>query len=1227
MLDGLAQNAVVERYTIERELGSGAFGTVYEALDSHTGQRVALKQLSRLSPNALSRFKHEFRAVQGLNHPHIVRLDALLEHESGWLIAMELIEGSDLRSHVQRSDNDPSFDERRLRDAFGQLADALSALHDHGILHRDLKPANVRVAADGRVVLLDFGLVTGVRSEAQSTNLGGAGTATYMAPEQAAGESLLSAAADWYAFGVCLYEALAGSLPFQSESPYVVMFAKQDKLPDRPSERVGAPLPADLEALCMRLLAPNPNDRPTASEVRSAFTTSLSASQSLKTGDGDADTVEQFEGREAELASIGASHARARTQGLRMLMVEAESGMGKSALVDEWLKQLKLREPGALILESQCYENEHSAFKAFDAGMETLGRRLRSLEGKDGRLLLPPHAGLLPRLFPSLASVKSLQRAPLDDVPADPNSALRCGLIALATLLKLLAAGGSVVLVIDDLQWADPESFRFLRILSEAQHAPPVLVLATVRPESELEREVAAELTLLGTRMEIERLPLVGLSKSSCEKLACSLLTGSVLAGWLDRITTESKGHPLFVSVLSRYAMSHRPSMSQELSLEAALGQKLSSLQAAARRLLEVLALAGVPCSVALLSRTLGTKAEQVQKLAAELVSAKLLRRLPQQQLACFHDRVRGIVVARLEGKHKVSLHEALANAIAAAKGHDPALLALHLEGAGQAKPALDAHHQAGDSALTALTFGKAAHHFGRALALCPAGDAELSLVTTLRVQRGHALARAGRSAQAAQQYLDACEHADEAQRIALRLWAAQHLLQSAQAEAGLTAAREVLAELGVPLPKGERAAIARIMWDRMCLEVRGLELPKGKPAASAAERARLDAMWSLARPVSWVEMLPGTTLSTRHLRSSLSAGDRTHVARALASEAAFSGMQKPDAPERTSKLFERARALYDAEHQPALEGWVLFNEGTAAVFRNEFASACEKLERAEALLRARCPEEPWLLTNVRSSLANSWFASGQFGAQVPRLERWLAEAAERDDRFAIASLEALGQGAARFLLRDEPEQVRQKVTEVLAPWPREPFALVHLAELSMLHLEAMYRGGDAAWQLLEAERGRHERAFLLKTSFGKALLLGYRAQAALGAYLAAGTGPLAATYLHVAKAAARALRRSKVPFARSVSAVLDAQFASVDGEAERALALVRAAAFDSGRMGLGAAEAPLSYFEGLLEGGEAGRDKREQALALAVVQGWKNPRRFVAMGFPIIDYLDAKSR
>src|SRR5687768_1995742 len=147
----------LDRYEPLRVLGEGAYGIVYEALDRVTGERVALKELRQINPASLARFKLEFRALQEVHHPNLVRLDHLFEDHGDWTIAMELVPGSDLLTHVYADDAPLGFHDRPLRAAFLQLADALSALHAAGFLHRDLKPSNVRVTEAGRLVLLDFG--------------------------------------------------------------------------------------------------------------------------------------------------------------------------------------------------------------------------------------------------------------------------------------------------------------------------------------------------------------------------------------------------------------------------------------------------------------------------------------------------------------------------------------------------------------------------------------------------------------------------------------------------------------------------------------------------------------------------------------------------------------------------------------------------------------------------------------------------------------------------------------------------------------------------------------------------------------------------------------------------------------------------------------------------------------------------------------------------------------
>src|SRR6185369_15844344 len=162
-------------------------GVVYDVFDRERKTRVALKTLRTLGGEQLMRFKNEFRALSDLHHVNLVSLGELIHHDGLWFFTMELIDGWDLLSHVRPSGK---LDLERLRDTFGQLSEGLGALHAAGKVHRDIKPSNVRVTQQGRVVLLDFGLLVDVHAglSVEASDALQAGTAAYMAPEQAVGD-------------------------------------------------------------------------------------------------------------------------------------------------------------------------------------------------------------------------------------------------------------------------------------------------------------------------------------------------------------------------------------------------------------------------------------------------------------------------------------------------------------------------------------------------------------------------------------------------------------------------------------------------------------------------------------------------------------------------------------------------------------------------------------------------------------------------------------------------------------------------------------------------------------------------------------------------------------------------------------------------------------------------------------------------------------------------------
>ena len=149
-------------YELIRELGRGGFGVVYEARHLKRGNRVALKTLptgadgQQINADRLHKFRKEFRSLSEINHPNLVGMQTLEVDGDQWFFTMDLIEGTDFLSYVRPMDQ---LDEERLRAALKQLASGIIFLHEQGIVHRDLKPSNVLVEPDGRVVILDFGLV------------------------------------------------------------------------------------------------------------------------------------------------------------------------------------------------------------------------------------------------------------------------------------------------------------------------------------------------------------------------------------------------------------------------------------------------------------------------------------------------------------------------------------------------------------------------------------------------------------------------------------------------------------------------------------------------------------------------------------------------------------------------------------------------------------------------------------------------------------------------------------------------------------------------------------------------------------------------------------------------------------------------------------------------------------------------------------------------------------
>lgn len=1015
---------------IEGCLGQGGFGVVYLARDLERNGQVAIKALSPTTPEGVARAKREFRALQDLSHPNLVHMFELFEHQGRWFLVMEHVAGQDLLAHTRPGG---VLDETRLRDSLVQLAGVLNALHEAAIVHRDIKPENIRVDANGRAVLIDFGLV----DDAPDTDADGLflGTAGYAAPEQMMGQPV-GPPADWYALGVVLHEALTAERPFTTTDLEQLARLKQRGLVSTPID-THPDVPPDLSHLCTQLLSPRPGSRPLGMEVLA----SLDAEQRRDGEQGMGLAIPEFQtghggparfvGRDRELEALQDALASSREGKLTFVYLEGESGVGKTALVQRFSEQLEGQD--ILVLASRCHERETVPYNALDGAIERLAHHLDASEPRALAALLPEQAELLLHLFPVLGHLEALRDRWTDALaPADPVRLRAAAFGALRELLRNLAAQLPVVITIDDAQWADAESLALIDAVMRGPNPPPVLFVVSARDLGDAAENVteAAERWQQAAGAFVHR-TLDRLSFEAARSLALRLLKPRD-RGRADTVAQESGGHPLFIEALVRYGQASGDGVER---LDDALAYFIGKLDGDSRALLQVVALAGTPLSQRTAQEAAGLPAEATPTALAKLRVARLLRvrrTADVDAVAVFHDRVGKAAIGTLSAEQRRRLHGRLATVLGTDRRTDLEVLGNHFQQAGQPDRAAEVALRAAKRAADSLAFARAARLYGWALELYP----DMERAHSVRVRRADALGSANRSAEAADAYLQAMEGAGEVEALTLERRAAEHLLRSDRMDEGIEVSRRLLARLGTPYPNSPREAVSQLAWLWLKRKVRGTQFrQRSVEEIPPYDLARIDALYAVASSLGSFRHLEAAAIQARHLLLALEAGEPGRVALALCADSF--GAYFMGARERVVPQLQRARELAERSEDPAIRGLQIATEGALRwMLDMDMQAMARCMAEAEIVLMEQCTGVGWLLDQTRWMLLVSSAECGDPGPLLSRYPQLLDELGQRSDAYAQSEL-LLWAGTRYHLMRDDPAGVRASLAQSRSLWER----------------------------------------------------------------------------------------------------------------------------------------------------------------------------------------------
>ncbi len=661
------------RYRVEGLIGRGGRKRVYRARDSTDGDcevAVAVFDTEGIEETVLARARREAQAMRKLGeHPNIVRVLDSGEEGRVPFIVSEYVGGGDLAGMLEECEGRRLEIDRATEIAI-DVCRALEHAHGRGIIHRDLKPANVWLGDDGTARLGDFGLATTERRSREAVEGMLVGTVAYLPPEQALGRGS-DARSDLYSLGAMLYELLTGEPPFPGADAVAIIGQHVNVQPLAPS-RHRAEIPAALDRVVLELLSKSPDERPrNAADARRAIEAAAAAPAA------EPDAAENplealaggvFVGREAELEQMRGSLEDALSGQGRLLLISGDPGIGKTRTAEQLATYARVQ--GARVHWGRCQEAEGQP--PYWPWSEALRSYVLDADPVGLRWELGSRAADVAQIVPELA-----ERLGDLGVPADMETEqARFRLFdSFATFLAGASRGRPMVIVLDDLHWADEPSLLLLRFVARRLAETGLLLIGTYR-----DVELGRHHPLADTLVE-----LAGIEGS--RRVSLRGLDADGIADYIERtagvdrpphdlaaaIHDQTGGNPFFIGEVVRLMAAEGQLGEDEARRQIAIpqgvrevvGRRLDRLSDAANEALRVAAICGREFQLEVLTDVCDLPADELEAALDEAVGDRLVDRAgPPGRYSFSHALVRETLLAEIPVSRRVAMQLEIGEAL-----------------------------------------------------------------------------------------------------------------------------------------------------------------------------------------------------------------------------------------------------------------------------------------------------------------------------------------------------------------------------------------------------------------------------------------------------------------------------------------------------------------------------------------------------------------------------------